>query len=120
MKKLAKTILLIAIYAISTFNLSAQKGISCDSAEVLTYPINTTVTSYTSDVYWLKVTLNTGDFNIKVTNYPGIGKIVRGSVYSGTCTSLSLVGTDSLHTPTDTAFNINIHNDINGDRKSVV
>ncbi|MCC6183008.1 MAG: T9SS type A sorting domain-containing protein [Bacteroidia bacterium] len=114
MKKLAKTILLIAIYAISTFNLSAQKGISCDSAEVLTYPINTTVTSYTSDVYWLKVTLNTGDFNIKVTNYPGIGKIVRGSVYSGTCTSLSLVGTDSLHTPTDTAFNINIHNDING------
>lgn len=93
---------------------SAQKGPTCDSAKVLTYPINNTVTSYTNDVYWFKVTLDAGDYNINLTNYPGVGKITKAGVYIGSCPSLTLTSTDSLASPTDTTFNINIHNTING------
>jgi len=103
----------ILLITFNVLNFYAQKGISCDSAKALSYPVNTTVTTYTNDAYWFKITLDAGDYSIKITNYPGAGKIMKGSVYTGTCSSLSLIRTDSIANPTDTTFNINIHNTVN-------
>ena len=105
--------LLILIGLTTSLITKAQKGTSCDSAKVLTYPINTTVTGYTGGVYWFKVILDAGDFNINVINFPGVGKIIKADVYTGTCTSLSLNRIDSLINTSDTTFNVNISNAVN-------
>jgi hypothetical protein len=88
----------------------ALKGPSCDSAKVLTYPINNSVTSYTDNAYWFQVTLNEGNYSINVSTTAGVGKIYRGEVYIGSCSTLTLVSTDTLIVPTDTEFNVGIHN----------
>ena len=102
-------ILLIVMMAFAQTGL-AQNASSCDSAKVLTYPINTSVSSFTNSVYWFKVILNEGDFDIKIENLPGVGKIINSEVYTGSCSSLSLLSTDSIATPSDTTFHISIHN----------
>lgn len=89
----------------------AQKGLSCDSAKVLSYPINNTVTNYTASAYWFKVTLNAGNYVVKVTNLPSVGKITKADVYTGSCTSLINIKTDTLFNSSDTILNIRINSE---------
>lgn len=102
-------ILLLVTLSITKNSLS-QEAFSCDSAKAFTYPINSTVSNYTNSVYWFKVNLNEGDFDIKIENLPGVGKIMSAEVYTGTCSALSLQRVDSIATPGDTTFHITIHN----------
>ncbi len=109
-----KTILFSVIVLLVTLGITktslAQNATICDSAKAFTYPINSAVSNYTNSVYWFKVVLDEGDFNIKIENLPSVGKITKAEVYSGTCASLSLERTDSISNPTDSIFGISIHN----------
>jgi hypothetical protein len=113
MKEKTLLIILTLISIWFTKNSMAQKGPSCDSAKVLTYPINTSVTSYTDNAYWFKVTLDTGNYIIHVSNTAGAGKIYKADVYNGSCATLTLVSIDSLFISTNTEFNIRINNTVN-------
>lgn len=106
------TILLLVMMAFAKHGI-AIKGPSCDSAKVLTYPISNSVTSYTDNAYWFKVTLDAGNYNIHINNTAGAGKMFKSEVYIGTCATLTLVSTDTLNAVTNTEFDVRIHNTVN-------
>ena len=109
MKKITSKLWLLSLAILFAFAAKAQT--TCATAATYTYPINQTVTSYTNSIYWFKVTLDTGTFQIQINNTSGTGKIVSADLFKSNtgCSDTSFIETDSLATGY-TSFTVQLYN----------
>ena len=108
---LKKIAVICSLFMLTGLCINAQT--TCGTAVSYSYPITQTVSSYTNDVYWFSVTLGVGDYQIAIKSASSTNKIRSANVYTGTCSSYTLVGVDSLfNTTTDSSFFINLTNTV--------
>jgi hypothetical protein len=87
---------IISIFLLMFCNTTIKAQTTCGTAVSLSIPINTTVTSYTASEYWFKITIGPGNYQFNVKSSSSTNKINRGDIYTGTCGSPVLYGTDTL------------------------